>query len=176
MTFHFTRTAFLNHFEFPALFWRARNRRGKVKKVIQEVFYATLVTFLKKGKLQSKILKQKKKAVLIDIFDSSKQHSRSNQYSNNEKRKLRPSPIFYFQIVSSVIHLAPAKILKSKNCRISCQKDQISRVQSHASLAVLKRNSLPQYSLLSRAKNDPKIKKKYGKVGKNSVKSIQMAN
>ena len=129
MTFHFTRTAFLNHFEFPALFWRARNRRGKVKKLIQEVFYATLVTFLKKGKLQSKILKQKKKAVLIDIFDSSKQHSRSNQYSNNEKRKLRPSPIFYFQIVSSVIHLAPAKIFKSKNCRISCQKDQISRVQ-----------------------------------------------
>ena len=43
-----------------------------VKKLIQEVFYATLVTFLKKGKLQSKILKQKKKAVLIDIFDSSK--------------------------------------------------------------------------------------------------------
>ena len=42
---------------------------------------------------------------------------------------MRPSPIFYFQIVSSVIHLAPAKIFKSKNCRISCQKDQISRVQ-----------------------------------------------
>ena len=50
------------------------------------------------------------------------------------------------------------------------------KAKTHASLAVLKRNSLPQYSLLSRAKNDPKILKKYGKIGKKSVKSIQMAN
>ena len=33
----------------------------------------------------------------------------------------------------------------------------LQKYKTHASLAVLKRNSLPQYSLLSRAKNDPKI-------------------